>query len=231
MTIDEIKIKQFTGRLTPSQIAEGCNLATNNAMRLVGDAKLLLDAGRFSTAASLAILAIEESGKHGILRYLAMAEDDKELKEAWKYYRTHTKKNRLWALPIVMQNDAQTIFDIGKKLFDENNEYAAILNQIRQLGFYTDCVGNGRWISPEDLPQRIAVNIVSIAEWLAKKDPISSKEIELWIEHMRPIWKKHEEVAGPGLLKWFKALQKEGLFPKDINMERFIISQGKDPNL
>jgi AbiV family abortive infection protein len=231
MTIDKLKIEQFTGRLTPSQIAEGCNLTTNNAKRLAGDAKLLLDAGRFSTAASLAILSIEESGKHGILRYLAMAEDDKELKEAWKFYRTHTRKNRLWALPLALQNGAKSIWDIGKKLFDDKNKYAAVLDQIKQLGFYTDCIGNGRWISPEDLPQEIAVGIVSIAEWLSEKDSISSKEIELWIEHMRPVWKKHEEVAELGLLKWFSALQEEGLFPKDINVERYIDGQSEDPNL
>lgn len=229
MAADKTKlIKQYTGRLTPSQIAEGCNLATKNAKRLVNDAKILLDAERFGSAASLAILSIEESGKHGLLRLIAMAEDDKELKEAWKYYRTHARKNRLLALPLAVKEGAKSFWDIGRKLFGDTNQYASLIDQIKQTGFYTDCIGDGRWISPEDMPQGTALGLVSIAKWLSEKEPISSREIELLIEHMRPVWKKHEEVAELGLLKWFKALQEEGLFPKDVDIAHLITGEIED---
>jgi hypothetical protein len=51
------------------------NAANRNARRLVADAKLLLDAGRYPSAAALAALAIEESGKTSILRTLAVVKN------------------------------------------------------------------------------------------------------------------------------------------------------------
>ena len=73
------KLNQYRGRLSPTQIADGMSAAQRNARRLVDDAKLLLDAGRFPSATSLAILSIEESGKTSILRHLSVAKDEKEI--------------------------------------------------------------------------------------------------------------------------------------------------------
>ncbi len=50
----------YKGRLSAGQIAAGMNAARKNAKRLLEDAKLLLEAKRFPTACSLAILSIEE---------------------------------------------------------------------------------------------------------------------------------------------------------------------------
>ncbi len=46
------KLDSYKGKLTPQQIADGMNAALENAKRLVEDAKTLLNAGRFPTAAS-----------------------------------------------------------------------------------------------------------------------------------------------------------------------------------
>ena len=62
------KLDSYRGRLTAAQIAQGMNAARDNAQRLATDAATLLDARRFPTAASLAFLSIEESGKISILR-------------------------------------------------------------------------------------------------------------------------------------------------------------------
>ena len=64
-------LPQYKGKLDPEQIAQGMNAARRNAQRLADDAKLLLSAKRYPTAASLAILSIEESGKVSILRGIA----------------------------------------------------------------------------------------------------------------------------------------------------------------
>jgi AbiV family abortive infection protein len=52
------------------------NAATKNAGRLAKDAANLLESGSFATAASIAILSIEEAGKVSILRTLALAKSD-----------------------------------------------------------------------------------------------------------------------------------------------------------
>jgi AbiV family abortive infection protein len=81
-------LDSYKGKLNPSQIAEGINVAIKNSYRLAEDAQILLDAGRYPTAASVAILSIEESGKAGILRRLAIAETDDEVSQIWKDYRS-----------------------------------------------------------------------------------------------------------------------------------------------
>jgi AbiV family abortive infection protein len=99
-TIAKRALDKYKGRLTPEQIAEGINAASRNAVRLVGDADLLLESERFPSAAALAILAIEEAGKVAILRELSVAqEEDKALDNCWRDYRRHTKKNVAWLLP------------------------------------------------------------------------------------------------------------------------------------
>ncbi len=62
------KLDAYRGKLTPKQIAHGMNVAATNAQRLASDAEALLDAKRFPTAASLAILSIEEAGRILILQ-------------------------------------------------------------------------------------------------------------------------------------------------------------------
>ena len=72
------KLDAFRGLLEPAQVAEGINVANANAVRLAEDATTLLAAGSYSTAASIAILAIEEAGKVSILRSLALARSEGE---------------------------------------------------------------------------------------------------------------------------------------------------------
>ena len=60
-------LSQYRGKLTPAQIAEGMNAAICNARRLEGDAQVLFDLERYPTAASIAVLSIEESRKVSIL--------------------------------------------------------------------------------------------------------------------------------------------------------------------
>ena len=86
------KLDAYKGRLDATQIAAGMNAARQNAQRLADDARMLLEACRYPSAASLAILSIEEAGKVSILRRLAVAKDDAEAVSCWRDYRSHTKK-------------------------------------------------------------------------------------------------------------------------------------------
>ena len=66
-------LRPYRGRLTPAQLADGMNAAVENGRRLLRDADLMLANERWATALQLAVLAIEEFGKVGILRGLALA--------------------------------------------------------------------------------------------------------------------------------------------------------------
>ena len=61
-------LAEYSGKLSPKQIADGMNAANANAKRLMNDAKILLEKGSIPSAAALAILSIEETGKLSLLR-------------------------------------------------------------------------------------------------------------------------------------------------------------------
>jgi len=53
------QLDSYRGQLNPVQITDGMNVARRNALRLLEDAEILLNSGRYPTALSLAILSIE----------------------------------------------------------------------------------------------------------------------------------------------------------------------------
>lgn len=223
-------LPSYKGRLSFAKIAEGMNAAVENAARLAHDAKLLLDAGRVPTALSLAILSIEESGKTSILRAMSLARDDKEVKEEWRRYRSHTNKNVKWLVPQLVDEGARKLDDF-RPLFDESADHPYQLDQIKQLGFYTDCLGDkGHWSIPKEVVNReLARQLVATADLLSSAPPTSEREIELWVEHVGPVWNNDLNQMTPAVASWYRAMQKEGLKPKgDNGMERFIYG-GLDP--
>ena len=90
--------EKYRGALSAAQIADGMNAARRNALRLAADARLLLDADRLPTAAAMAALSIEESGKVSIIRQFSTATGPDAIKQVWKQYNDHRSKNGAWML-------------------------------------------------------------------------------------------------------------------------------------
>jgi AbiV family abortive infection protein len=217
------RLDAYCGPLSAAQIAAGMNAAAKNARRLAEDAATLLALGRFPTAASLAILAIEEVGKIPILHGLALATSHVAIARAWKDYRSHTRKNVLWLLPQLVAQGARKLDDL-RPLFDEASDHPFLLDQIKQLGFYTDCLGRAHWATPTDLGEELARALVQTARIFAGTDrEHTEREVELWIEYMGPVWKKGCAVHEEGLVNWYAAMQRAGLAPRGPNgIEQFI---------
>jgi AbiV family abortive infection protein len=133
--------QEYRGPLTAAEIAEGMNAARRNAKRLATDARILLDAERLPTAAAIAALSIEESGKISILRGFAIATTPDAIKTAWQQFRDHRSKNGAWILPDLVNAGAKHLFEL-RPTVNRNGEHTALLNSLKQLGFYTDCYGN-----------------------------------------------------------------------------------------
>ena len=218
------RLDQYKGKLNPAQIAAGMNEAAVNAKRLHGDAKLLLDNGRFPSAVSLASLSIEESGKQSILRSLALARDQKELAETWREYRSHARKNTMWPFMQMFLQGARRLSDF-RPLVEEGAEHPFLLDNVKQLGFYTDCLGKSHWSVPTDvIDEKLAREIVRIAEFLLPKRGVTEREIELWIEHLQPVWKQPMERMEAGLDAWHRQMCAEGLSDGDPDsIEKFIL--------
>jgi AbiV family abortive infection protein len=217
------KLNAFRARLTPAQVAEGINAATSNAKRLAGDAATLLAANRFPSAASLAILSIEEAGKVSILREIALASTEQEASESWKNYRSHTRKNFAWILPDLAARGARRLDDL-KPLVQPDAEHPYLLDQVKQLGFYTDCLGKAHWSKPIDvISKELAASLVTTANTFAHGGECTAREIELWIEHLKPVWSRDSGWMKQGIINWYAAMQREGLKPEGENvMQQFI---------
>ena len=202
---------QWKNTLKPAQIADGMNAANNNARRLAEDAEILLKLNRLPSALSLSILSIEESGKISILRELALAQNGNQVKEAWKAYRSHTKKNVLWLFPHLASNGANKLEEF-KSLFGENAEHPLLLDNLKQIGFYTDCLGKAHWSIPAKVVDRENTeNILNVAKLMCNDTPYSPKEIELWVKHIKPVWKGSMDSMKMALNNWFDEMVKEGL--------------------
>ena len=202
------------------------NVANRNAKRLVEDAEVLIKENRFPSAAGLAILSIEESGKIPILRGLALAKNEDDLQDSWKEYRTHTKKNALWIAPQLIQSGAHKHEDF-KPLFEKSAEHPYLLDNIKQLGFYTDCLGKAHWTEPNSIIDNVlAKNLVQLAKVFLLNNEVSKKEIDLWIKHMKPVWKSNIELQEKAIIDWYKDMQEAGLKPPGDNEMRTFIEKG-----
>ena len=179
---------KYRGELSPAQIADGINAAHRNARRLADDAKLLLDAGSYPTAAAIAALSVEESGKSSVLRGLALAPTADARRRAWKDYQSHRSKNAAWILPELVARGARDLDSLALAT-DSSAEHTAILDQLKQLGLYTDCLGKTNWSEPANvINESLAHSLVGIADILANTEMVTEREMELWVRHMRPAY-------------------------------------------
>ena len=202
-------IDLYRGKLTAKDIASGMNAASHNARRLFEDAKLLCNARRYPSACALAILSIEEAGKLSQLRTIAVSADERELKDAWKAYRDHQSKNAAWIITELFAEGARTLDDL-RPIFDEDSDHPAVLDTLKQLGFYTDCYGKAHWSEPDKvIDEEVTRCIMASAEVLIPDAPVTVREIELWIKNLIGVW--GTEKMRSGLAAFFQAMQDEGL--------------------
>jgi AbiV family abortive infection protein len=68
-----------------------------------------------------------------ILRSLAVARTENERAEAWKDYRSRTKKNVSWLLPQLALKGARKLEEFSS-LFDERSDHPFVLDKVKQLG-------------------------------------------------------------------------------------------------
>jgi AbiV family abortive infection protein len=210
------KLDAYKGTLTPAQLAAGINAARQNAQRLAADAATLLAAQRFPSALALAILSIEEAGKIPILRRHAVEPHDLQ---AWKDYRSHTRKNVLWPFPSLVLGGARAL-DEFRELFSPEAEEPYILDQLKQIAFYTDCLGNAHWSIPDELiHEPLARSIVETARIMAGRPAMTTEEeIGLWIAHLGPAFASRDpDLMKHALLNWHEAMQAKGLTTDDSN--------------
>jgi AbiV family abortive infection protein len=200
-------------------------LAGAQANQLARDAKCLLDTGSYPTAAALAALSIEESSKSILLRGVLAAESAPALKKAWAAYRNHGDKSVLWRflaaglIQTVAGDASGMLIDFSGSVQRYNDFDSGVLNNIKQAGLYTDCVGEEpQWVEPKSMidketAERLVVAAQSIAQLFCR--PPTTIETALWVKHMAHLIKPdHSETdIGNEMAQWIKGLIDGGFFP------------------
>lgn len=216
------KHNQYKGKLTPSEASIGIRSALINAKDLLADAELLFINERYPRAYSLAVLAIEETGKVGIIRRIINADETKELKRLWNNYRNHVEKNRHWKFPnIVAEKNGKPRKDDLLEMY-KDNKYGKELETAKQLAFYTDCINDNVWINPKNwVTREYAKGIIEIAEIFVKNsgNVITAKELELWKKHMKPAKNTSFELMRDGLRNFYKEAKESGVLSKRYSNE------------
>jgi len=218
------QLQQYSGPMSSAEIAEGMNAAKRNAERLAKDARLLFENERYTSATSLAILSIEESGKSQILRELALARNEKELRECWRDYRSHTKKNVLWPLIETFIKGTRRAQDF-RHLLEPGADHPYVLDKVKQVSIYTDCFKKGRWSIPEQIiTKELAHDLLLIAEVFTHGREITREEIELWIQYLQPYWKTSTEASQRALFEWDREIRRRGLLQEHdkLTLEEFF---------
>jgi AbiV family abortive infection protein len=207
-------LPQYKGQITPAQAADGIRVAEKNAKELLSDAELLLEHKRWPRACALAILAIEEAGKPPILRMLLLARNSDELKEGWREYRSHIKKNAMWIFSQLVADGARRLDDF-RVVFDKNSDHASLLETIKQISLYSDACGDCHWSIPHDvIDAHLADALVSTARLLIQGQPSamsSQAELEIWVKYMQPVWKQSMEQMEMALLACYNEAEEKGV--------------------
>jgi hypothetical protein len=89
---------------------------------------------------------------------------------------------------------------------DEKETYDAL----KQLGFYTDCLGKAHWSIPaEVIDPKLAEMLVRFAAATSSQErETTPREIELWVMHMQA------GLTRPNLINWATAMVAEGMQPE-----------------
>jgi AbiV family abortive infection protein len=217
-----MKDRQYNQKLTPKSASKGIKAAIENSKSLLEDAILLFENGRYERTVALSILSIEEAGKPSILRAILLEDAPKQLKIEWRNYRKHIEKNVQWILPGLVKEGARHIEQM-RRVFDEHSEHGLVLENLKQLAFYTDAFSKCKWSTPnEAINKELAEEILSIAKILVVKDEfvmITEAELKLWVKYLKPVWKHEMHKMKQALINCYQEAEELGLIKKGVTKE------------
>jgi AbiV family abortive infection protein len=222
------KLNPYLGRLTPESAAAGIQAAVQNARSLLADAGILIEHNRWPRSASLAVLAIEEAGKVALIRGILVSSTPQELRDEWRAYRCHTQKSVMWVFEAYVTENPN--IEDFRPLYSSENDAPGILDAIKQLGFYSDCLGTAHWSIPDSaVDERLALQLRHTAQALVPQGDSAmstAAELHLWVKHLKPVWRKEMLLMKQALIACYQEAADLGVLrgtqsPED--MLRFLL--------
>lgn len=99
------------------------------------------------------------------------------------------------------------------------------MNNLKQICFYSDVFTRGKLSLPENVVNKETVSsIVKIAKSNITETLISETSLEIWVKHLKPLWKKEMSEMKKALLNCYLELKEKNLIEKGMasKMEEFI---------
>jgi len=130
----------------------------------------------------------------------------------------------MWIFLDLIAKGARKLDDF-RPMFDPESNHPEVLDQIKQLGFYTDCLDNADWSLPNEVvDEQLAKTLVDASRVLtASEREVTPQEIDLWVKHIGPVWKGHFSWMEKALENYHEEMQSSGLVPSGDNaMSEFI---------
>src|SRR4030095_7813423 len=116
------------------------------------------------------------------------------------------------------------------------SDHPELLDALKQAAFYTDAYGACRWSLPEEaIPGEFARSIVSLARRLSQAGEAmtSAEELELWVKHVGPVWKKEMWEMSQALAACYAEAEERGLLrggPAAREMTRVLFGLSPSAN-
>lgn len=179
--------RPYRGALTSEQLARGMTAANHNAARLLEDAELLLGAGRWPSAAALAIHAVEETAKEEILR--ALATWPSEAKVFWRAFTSHKQKGDL-ALMAWVDDDQDVMTLLVLALVAALGVVGQSIEAAKWRALYVECLIDGdevTWWAPEAFGEGEALAMVETARRVVRRRVVTPEEVRILIRHVAPV--------------------------------------------
>jgi hypothetical protein len=118
-----------------------------------------------------------------------------------------------------------------RPLFIEGAEHPFLLDQLKQLSIYTDCLGRAHWSMPvEVIDEKLARRLVAIAAFhVASRTVHTEHEIDLWIRRFTGVDRAEFAAMKAALVGWYSDMQASGLKPGGENKIETFVTVGVTP--
>lgn len=109
---------------------------------------------------------------------------------------------------------------------DPNAEHTGLLDALKQVSLYTDCLGDWHWSVPNDvIDEELARSMIKSAEMMWGGRAITEREVELWAQIVGPHYNQRSMAAA--VVQWQHAMITEGL--SDTTPEELAAFMRGDP--
>jgi len=81
-------------------------------------------------------------------------------------------------------------------LFDPASDHPAVLDALKQVAIYTDCLSKRHWSKPWEVVSRdLAASIVQVAKLFVRDEQYSVEQLDLWVQYIGPARKQGSALA------------------------------------